>query len=96
MSLSFESINVRRDSLTHDILMVSKVYNKLIGFSDLKEIHPKRYNNINKVCRSLLTLSLHGLIHLFDDDTWIVTDSGKRYLHYIVGKYPRPIYSKED
>jgi len=96
MSSQFERVNIRRDSLTHNILMITKVYDKLIGFDSLKEINPQRYSNTSKVSRSLLTLSLHGLIHLFDDDTWIITDSGKKYLHYLVGKYPRPIYSKED
>ena len=41
MSSQFERVNIRRDSLTHNILMITKVYDKLIGFDSLKEINPQ-------------------------------------------------------
>lgn len=73
-----------KDSLSHDILMASKVYNKLISITDLQFIHPETYSHRSHVRRSLLYLSLHGLILLNDDDTWIITDSGKLFLYTVV------------
>lgn len=96
MNSEFNGINIRRDSLSHRILMITKVYNRLINISDLKEINLKQFSSLSKVNRSLLSLALHEFIIKFEDDTWIITEKGKRFLYHVVAKYPRPIYSQED
>lgn len=82
--MNTKSIRVIKDSLTHDILMISKVLNKLISIKDLKEINSAEFSDASKVRRSLQYLSLHNLILLNDDETWIITPLGINCLYSII------------
>lgn len=75
------SIKIKKNSLTHDILMVSKVFNKLISIENLREINFEYYSDITSIKKSLLYLDLHNLILLNTDDTWIITPLGIQYLY---------------
>lgn len=77
-SVSFKMV---KNSMTHNILMITKFYDNLVSFADLDTIHPKKYKDRNKVRRSLLSLHLHSYIHLNDNDTWIITPNGKNFLY---------------
>lgn len=93
----FSSIRMKRNSLVHNILMISKVYNKIISVEDLDAINPKKFKERYRVRHALLRLSLDNLINLFEDETWTITDDGVRYLYYFVTKNPRHTsMSKED
>lgn len=70
-----------KNSMTHNILMITKFYDNLITFADLDTIHPKKYKDRNKVRRSLLSLKLHNFIILNDNETWIITPNGKNFLY---------------
>lgn len=70
-----------KNSLTHNILMITKFYGKKINISDLQVIHPTAYNNKNKVSRSILKLSLDNLITVCENDSWIITNKGIAYLY---------------
>lgn len=82
--MNSSSIKMKKNSLTHDILMISKVYNKLISLKDLYEINNTKFTDSSKVRRSLLYLNLHNLISLNDNDTWIITPFGKSFLYQVV------------
>lgn len=69
--------------------MISKVHNKLIGIPELKEINPKSFRDAHKIRRSLLYLSLHNLILLNEDDTWIITPTGVLFLYDIIKRHPQ-------
>lgn len=84
-----DSIKIIKDSLTHDLLMVSKVYNSIITYSDLHEINKKKYYDKSKVDRSLLYLSLHGLVHLQSDTHWIITPKGISFLYHFASKFKK-------
>lgn len=75
-----------KNSMTHNILMITKFYDNLVSFADLDTIHPKKYKDRNKVRRSLLSLHLHSYIHLNDNDTWIITPNGKSFLYQFAEK----------
>ena len=70
-----------KNSMTHNILMITKFYDNLITFADLDTIHPRKYKDRNKVRRSLLSLHLNSLILLNDNETWIITPNGKNFLY---------------
>jgi|APGre2960657373_1045057.scaffolds.fasta_scaffold56814_4 hypothetical protein len=78
---SFSDVRIVKDSLTHNILLISKFYNKIISISDLQTINPHSFTHKNKVNRSLLKLSLDNLIVLYDNNTWIITKKGINYLY---------------
>lgn len=70
-----------KNSMTHNILMITKFYDNLVTFADLDTIHPKKYKDRNKVRRSLLSLQLHNFILLNDNESWIITPNGKNFLY---------------
>jgi hypothetical protein len=70
-----------KNSMTHNILMITKFYDNLVTFADLDTIHPKKYKDRNKVRRSLLSLQLHNFILLNDNENWIITPNGKNFLY---------------
>jgi len=77
----FSQLRMVKNSMTHNILMITKFYDNLITFADLDTIHPKKYKDRNKVRRSLLSLHLHNYILLNDNETWIITPNGKNFLY---------------
>lgn len=80
---------MKKNSLTHDILMISKVYDKKISIEHLKEINQNKFNDATKISRSLIYLNLHNLILLNEDDTWIITPFGKTFLYEVVQRNPQ-------
>jgi hypothetical protein len=82
-------IKMKKNSLTHDILMISKVLSKRMTIDDLHNIHESKYKNLTKVNRSLLYLNFHNLIYLYDDNSWIITPLGKLFLYDIVQRNPQ-------
>jgi len=70
-----------KNSMTHNILMITKFYDNLVTFADLDTIHPKKYKDRNKVRRSLLSLQLHNFILLNHNESWIITPNGKNFLY---------------
>lgn len=70
---------MQKNSMTHQILLATKFYNKYITLSDLKELNPN-YPRMSAVSRSLKRLEHFKLIHMRDSNTWIITDLGKRFL----------------
>lgn len=84
-----DSIRIKKNSLTHDILMISKVHSSKIDISHLKVINDSKFKDANKINRSLMYLNLHNLISLYDDNTWIITPLGKMYLYEIVQRNPQ-------
>lgn len=70
-----------KNSMTHNILMITKFYDNLVTFADLDTIHTKKYKDRNKVRRSLLSLQLHNFILLNDNESWIITPNGKNFLY---------------
>lgn len=70
---------MQKNSMTHQILLATKFYNKYITHADLKELNPG-YPCMSDVARSLKRLEKFKLIHMKDANTWIITDLGKRFL----------------
>ncbi len=68
--------------------MITKFYNKTININDCRVINPDEFRHTHKLKRSLLYLSLHHLIQLNDNDSWIITPRGIQCLYDIVKKYP--------
>jgi len=85
MSLKYQSnfshIKMVKNSLTHNILMLTKFYARKINIEDLRVINPNSYANKNKVSRSILKLKLDNLIITYDDDSWAITNKGIAYLY---------------
>lgn len=77
----FPEINMVKNSLTHDILLISKFYDRLIDIKDLKEINNKKFNHFSHVKRSLFKLSLDNLIILNNDNTWRITSKGVAFVY---------------
>lgn len=82
--MTSSNVKVKKNSLTHDVLSFSKVYNKPITFKDIRYMNPKTYNDISRIRRSVLQLSLHGFVVLLDDDQWMITPLGIKYLFEIL------------
>ena len=85
---NFDDIRTKKNSLTHNILMITKFYNKIITYSNLQEINSKDFRNTNKIDRSILFLSLNGLVHVTSPSHWIVTPKGVSFLYYFASKNP--------
>jgi hypothetical protein len=77
----FPEINMVKNSLTHDILLITKFYDQIIGIEDLKIINNKRFNHFSHVKRSLFKLSLDNLIILNNDNTWRITSKGIAFVY---------------
>ena len=84
-----DDIRMVRNSLTHDILMITKFYNSSVTYSHLHEINNKKYRDKSKVDRSLLYLSLHGLVCRNSDTHWIVTPKGVSFLYHFASKFKK-------
>jgi len=84
----FPDVHMIKDSLTHDLLLITKFYSKTIGFDDLKAINPKKFNRSSHVKRSLLKLHLDNLIDLNVDNTWKITSKGIAFIYDFVAVNP--------
>jgi len=72
------------NTLDHDILIFSKVFNSSISIENLKEINPKLFEDLSLVKQSLDTLHSLDLITFDDDDHWTITSFGVHYLYQMV------------
>jgi hypothetical protein len=77
----FPDVHMIKDSLTHDLLLISKFYGKTIGILDVKAINQKKFNHFSHVKRSLLKLHLNNLIDLNVDNTWKITSKGIAFIY---------------
>lgn len=77
----FPDVHMIKDSLTHDLLLITKFYSVTITINDLKAINPKKFNHFSHVKRSLLKLHLNNLIHLNADNTWKITSKGIAFIY---------------
>lgn len=77
----FPDVYMIKDSLTHDLLLITKFYGVTISINDLKAINPKKFNHFSHVKRSLLKLHLNNLIDLNADNTWKITSKGIAFIY---------------
>jgi hypothetical protein len=77
----FPDVHMIKNSLTHDLLLITKFYGKTISVDNLKAINPKKFNRSSHVKRSLLKLHLDNLIHLNVDNTWKITSKGIAFIY---------------
>ena len=81
---------MKYNSVSHNILLLSKFYNKSIQYSDCKIIMPKI--NLNKdFSRCLLRLAVNGLIQFTNDHQtqWIITPKGIALVYDMPKKKPK-------
>lgn len=69
-----------KNSLTHKILLATKFYNTTITIKDLQELNPS-HNRLSDIMRSLKRLSDAGYVILNNNNSWIITPSGKKFLY---------------
>lgn len=74
-----KDFHMQKNSMTHQILLATKFYNKYITLADLKELNPN-YPRMSSIARSLKRLENFKLIHMKDENTWIITELGRRFL----------------
>lgn len=88
---------VKYDSITHKVLMLSKFYNKPISYKDCKYIFPS-IGKPSDVHRSVLRLSLSGLIQIVDESTpvWIITPAGISLVYEMPSKRPPSFVKDKD
>jgi hypothetical protein len=77
----FPDVYMIKDSLTHDLLLITKFYGVTISINDLKAINAKKFNHFSHVKRSLLKLHLNNLIDLNADNTWKITSKGIAFIY---------------
>ena len=83
----FPDVRIIKNSMTHDILEFSKFYAKRIGLPELHYMNPKRYTSQRVINRNILRLQFHGLLEVFDDNTWEITSKGIAFI-YDIAKRP--------
>jgi len=76
---------VKRNSLSHKILLIAKFYRKPVTIKDMAIINPifnkPGKNNVN---RYLLNLELSGFLYRVTDTMWMITPKGESLLYKIV------------
>lgn len=91
----FPGIRIIKNSMTHDILEFSKFYAKPIGLSELHYMNPKRYTSQRVINRPILRLRSHGLIEVFNDDTWEITSKGIAFVYDIAKRLKKETIDKD-
>jgi ribosomal protein S19E (S16A) len=88
--VSVQEMVLKKNAVTHTILLATKFYNKPITIEDLKVLNAKKYPNMSRIKRSMLHLESSGMIYFHDPITWSITSKGKNFLT----KYAREHKSK--
>lgn len=85
----FPHIKIMKNSMTHNILEFSKFYSKRISLVELHYMNPTRYSSQRIINRPLFRLQSHGLIDLYDDNTWEITSKGIAFMYDIAKRLKR-------
>lgn len=73
---------IRKLSLSHKVLSMTKFYNRPITYQDLYDINPKiSPRGADPINRSLVRLEKSGFIVQHDKKTWSITPAGVRFLN---------------
>lgn len=79
-SMDEKKFIMKKNSITHQILLAIKFFNKPTTLADLKELNPEYAQN-GGFYRSIARLSAAGYIEVLDPKTWIITRSGIDFLY---------------
>lgn len=75
------SAPIKKLSLTHKVLSMSKFYNRPITYQDLYNLNPKfSVRGADPINRSLVRLEKLNFIQRHDKKTWSITPAGIRFL----------------
>lgn len=75
--------SIRKDSLSHKILMIAKFYRRAITIDDMTIINPLFSKpGRNGVNRALLHLETSGFLYKTNQSSWILTPEGERLVMY--------------
>ena len=88
---NFPDVKLVPNSMSHSILQFSKFYARRIGFSELHYMNPSKYTSQTIIDRPLYRLQSHGLITLYDDDTWEITSKGIAFVYDIAKRIKRDV-----
>lgn len=79
---------IKKLSMTHKILSITKFYNRTITYQDLYNINPKiSPRGSDPINRSLVRLEKQGFIIRHDKKHWSITPTGVRFLSEFAYKH---------